>query len=558
MIIGGGLSGGFATEDVPIDSTFVDSQSVAPITPPATINSNPSTIEPIDLVTGAYTMDHSDLKLGSAAPLGLALNRSYTSQNANQQTSIGNGWRHSYDISLSTYSDGEAPLGLRRHVDAAPAIVAALVIADLMQDIAGTDPATAQKWLAGALTAKWLTDNLLNHSVSIYYGQKVMKFTQLPDGSFAAPPGITSKLVYSSGVYKLLGRDGSTLAFTSVGTNDYRASTLTDANGNAMSFAYSGKNLSTATDAFGRTLTLTYTGNLLTSISDSSGRSVGYGYDSSGNFTRYTDPENNPWTYGYGGLGQLTTLTDPLGQTYITNNYDGQGKVTTQVALRQNNQTATYQALVNDYRSVEVDPFGNADVYFYDRKGRTVMKGRSLSGTSNVVNRVSMTYDGQDHTTQATDPNNNVTNYTYDGNNNLTQITDPFSKTTTSTYDGSLFRLTGTTDPLGHSIAYAYTDPAHPYSVTQTTTYPSATATIATLFAYWPIGLISSTTDGRGVLTALGYDTYGYGGWICDMYSTTGSHPAEGITLDEAGRMTALSDRKGSYGPSYMTIGTSS
>src|SRR5208283_4643259 len=178
------------------------------------IKPDPKSPEPVNLVTGAYTMDHQDLKLGAAAPLGLALSRSYTSQNANQQTleqtvpPMGYGWRHSYDISLCTYSDGEAPLGLRRHVDAAPAIVAAIAIADLMTDT-GPDPATAQKWLAGALTAKWLTDNLLNHSISIYYGQKVMTFTQLPTGSYVSPPGVTSILVNSGGVYSLQNRDGS-------------------------------------------------------------------------------------------------------------------------------------------------------------------------------------------------------------------------------------------------------------------------------------------------------------------------------------------------------------
>ena len=283
MAIGGGYNGGFSTtKNIESSPTLVNTNANPSNTQATTSFTDPNTREPIDLVTGAYTLGHTDLKLGSAAPLGLALGRSYSSQNSSQQTPIGNGWRHSYDIRLSTYSDGAAPLGLRRHVDAAPAIVAALVIADLMQDIAGTDPATAQKWLAGALTAKWLTDNLFDHAVSIYYGDKVITFTELPNGTYVSPPGITSTLVNSGGVYSLQDRDGSTLTFTSVGTNDYRASTLTDANGNVMSFTYNGTLLSKVTDAFGRTLTFTYSGNLLTTVSDSSGRSVIYGYDGPG------------------------------------------------------------------------------------------------------------------------------------------------------------------------------------------------------------------------------------------------------------------------------------
>jgi YD repeat-containing protein len=267
-----------------------------------------------------------------------------------------------------------------------------------------------------------------------------------------------------------------------------RGASLTDTNGNTLSFAYSAGKLSTVTDAFGRRLTFTYTGALLTSVLDSAGRSVGYGYDGAGNLIRYTDPENNAWTYGYGGPGQLTALTDPLSQTYITNTFDSQGKATIQVALRQNSGTATYKAFVNDYRSAEVDPFGNADVYFYDRQSRTVLKGRTLAGTSTVVNRSSMTYDGQDHVTQATEPNTYTTSFSYDGNNNLTQITDPFGKTTTHSYEGSLFRMTKTTDPLGHFIDFAYTDSAHPYRLTQTTTHPSTSLSAQRQTLRWTAG----------------------------------------------------------------------
>ena len=547
MAIGGGYNGGFnASNDQSTDATTANANSTPSNTQQASITNDPTSPEPIDLVTGAYTYDHADLKLGSAAPLGLTLNRSYTSQDSSQESSTGYGWRHSYDVKLPTYSDGEAPLGLRRHVDAAPAMVAAIVIADLMQDIAGTDPATAQKWLAGALTAKWLTDNLLNHAVSIYYGEKAMTFTQLPNGAYISPPGITWTLVYSGGVYKLQNRDGSIIAFTSVGINDYRASTLTDANGNVMTFTYSGTLLSKVTDAFGRTLTFTYTGNLLTSVLDSSGRTVKYGYDGSGNLTGYTDADNNLWQYGYGaGLGLLSTLTDPLSQTYITNTYDSQGKATKQVALRQNNQTATYNVFVNDYRSAEIGPYGDADVYFYDRKSRTVMTGRSLSGSTNVANRTSLTYDGQDHTTQATDPDGNATSYIYDGNNNLWKITDPLNNITTNTYDTGLFRLTKVTDPLTHYINYAYTDSAHPYSVTQRTTNPSSALSINTYTAYGgPKGLVSSTIDKRNATTSLNYTLSGT--WISGISSTTGSHPAVQKTLDQVGRMTQLVDQRGS------------
>ncbi|MEW6429383.1 MAG: RHS repeat-associated core domain-containing protein [Thermodesulfobacteriota bacterium] len=547
MIIGGGLNGGFSAQPGSANSSQASSQSIPANTPHT---SGPTSSDPIDLVSGAYLLEHTDLTLGSDAPLGLALGRSYTSQSRDRLTTLGYGWRHSYDLSLSTYSDGAIPLGLRRHADAGPAIVAALAIADLMQDTTD-DPATAQKWLAGALTAKWLTDSLVNNSVSLYHGREAKIFTRLPDGSFVSPPGVTSKLVFTGGLYKLLGRDGSILTFISVADNDYRASMLTDANGNTLSFSYTGTKLASVTDTFGRQLNFTYTGNLLTSVSDSAGRSVGYGYDDASNLVRYTDPESNIWAYGYAGRGQLATLTDPLSQTYITNTYDSQGKVPTQVALRQGGQTATYTVTVNDYRSAEVDPFGNADVYFYDRKGRTVTRGRVLSATPDaVLNRVAMVYDGQNHPTRVTDPNGYTTTYTYDGNGNLTQLTDPLGKTVTTTYDPNLFRPTKATDPLGHFIDYAYTDPAHPYSVTETTMHPSAGKSISTQAAYGgPKGLLSSTTDGNNVTTNFSYTLSGY---ITGTDSTTGSHPKVEKTLDQIGRVTKVTDQHGTtWGFSY-------
>ena len=62
---------------------------------------------------------------------------------------------------------------------------------------------------------------------------------------------------------------------------------LTDVDGTALTFSYSGDNLSSVRDAFNRTLTFSSTSGRINSVSDSSSptRSVSYGYDTNGNLT---------------------------------------------------------------------------------------------------------------------------------------------------------------------------------------------------------------------------------------------------------------------------------
>jgi hypothetical protein len=65
---------------------------------------------------GSFLVDHTDLALGGAAPLGLAFSRSYTSADATAKRTMGYGWSHSYDIYLTPTSHGEPGLGLRQQV----------------------------------------------------------------------------------------------------------------------------------------------------------------------------------------------------------------------------------------------------------------------------------------------------------------------------------------------------------------------------------------------------------------------------------------------------------
>ena len=110
-----------------------------------------------------------------------------------------------------------------------------------------------------------------------------MSYRQLPDGSFVAPPGVTTQLIKNAnGTYKLSERFGTVLAFDA----NNRIQSLTDIDGNALSFTYTGGVLTQVKDAYNRTLTFSYTAGKLTQVADNQGRNVTYSYTGESLFLR--------------------------------------------------------------------------------------------------------------------------------------------------------------------------------------------------------------------------------------------------------------------------------
>jgi YD repeat-containing protein len=199
---------------------------------------------------------------------------------------LGNGWSHGYDIHITPASHGEPGMGLRQPVDAAAMTAALYVGYDLLKT---QDTITA--WLAASLTAKWAIDRVIDNAMVVRAGKKSMEFIKLADGTYAAPPGITTQLIKNGdNTFSLVERFGTRIDFNS----SKKASRVVDADGNILSLTYNGSgNLQTVADAFGRTLTLGYDTNLrVNRVTDSTGRYVTYGYNGSNDLVTFTDPEN--------------------------------------------------------------------------------------------------------------------------------------------------------------------------------------------------------------------------------------------------------------------------
>lgn len=542
MIIGGNYFGGFAATQGPVSTSTVMQNNAPTIISSATPDTirlqlsapmPPASVEPVDMASGAYFYDHTDLALGGSAPLGLAFTRSYDSSLNLTKRALGYGWTHSYDGSVTSHSHGDPVLGRRQPIDAASFIAALYTSFDLLKY---NDDMTS--WMTASLASKWAVDQAIDNAVSVRFGKKVMEFVRFADGSFVPPPGETTNLIKNSdGTYSLHERHGNRTDFDS----SKRITKITDTDGNYLTIAYTGDRLSTVTDAFNRTLTLGYDpgSGLINSVTDSTGRIVRYGFTGS-ELTSYTDPEQKEWGYGYGADNshRMTTLTKPASPLPIitaTNVYDTFGRVKSQTVPRQkqqdNSTTATYNFYFSGYRNAEQDPAGNNTVYYFDSKGRTIGEENALG------NRVVKQYDGQNHAKLVTDPRQYKTGYLYDSNLNLSKITNAvgvLNYDTTYQYDDKL-RLSDIFDPLLHNTHFEY-DAKHHLTLTKDNLSNTTQATYN-----GPKGAKDTATDGRATVTSFTYDGYGN-----PETKKIAGHPVLTYVYDPIGRMTDLTDQVGS------------
>lgn len=549
MAIGGGYLGGYNSynnvyvQPAPISyiSYVNNTNTYTPVTTYQHISTVPKVTsnEPVDMAGGAYLYDSADLALGGDAPMGLTFSRSYNSSENREKRTLGYGWTHNYDIYLSLTSHAEPVLGRRQPVDAASTIAGFYVMLDLLKtqdNIVG--------WMTASLSSKWAVDQTIynkvtnvDNAVTVHLGSKVMEFIKLPDGTYSAPPGITTQLIKNgNNTYTLKERFGTQIDFN---TNN-KIAQLKDADGNTMTFTYNTDGLQTVVDAFNRTLTLNYAGGKLNSVSDSTGRSVSYGYTGD-DLTSYTDPELKIWGYGYDTEHRMTTLTNPLTITTATNVYDSIGRVKTQTVPRQGIGTVTYNFYFSGYRNMEEDPDNKTLIYYFDNSGRLKEFVNALGYSTKYE------YDGQNHQTKVTNPRNYFTTLQYDGNNNLTKTTNALLKDTINTYD-SQFRLTDTVDPLNHGSYFDY-DTEHHLTLSKACSFTGTTCDpviagdgneIKTSATYYANGLPKTATDARLTVATLTYDAYG------NPYTAkAGAHLAVTTAYNTKGWLTSLTDQVG-------------
>ena len=503
MIIAGGYSGGYATEPIWLSGaddtqTTYASTNVPNITPPSVAPT--LSLEPVDLLTGAFTFEHTDLTLGlQNSPRGLNFTRYYDSSRNFQTSALGNGWRHSCEGKVTLSSELDMAFGLTQPTDAVQTIIGALAVTDFVNT-----SLTPKELLIGALAANWTVNRSTNNVANVQLGNQRFSYVNQPDGTWNPPPGSTTALTGSSGTFALQPRFGGSVVFD--GSN--RVSQWIDVDNNTETWNYNlNGTLDTLVDKHYRSLKFNYYtsgvgSGLLQNVTDSTGRSVQFAYTSGSysgaNLSLVTDPQGFQKTFVYDGRNRLTDLKDSALAFITHNDYDSLDRVYQQ--LSQNLSNHKWQFLYSPGMTLEIDPQGGTTTHLFDSKNRNAGTVDALGNTTSVG------YDSQNHVTQSVDATGRQTTAIYDANQNPSTIsitgTDGSVKTTTYYFDSSL-RLWKVYDPTGRYTENGYDSKNHLIS-----TWDAGRR--LTQYFYRIDGLLDHVIDPSGYTTSYTvYDSHG-------------------------------------------------
>jgi RHS repeat-associated protein len=480
--------------------------------------------DPVDLATGSFLYDHTDLDVSATEPRGISFSRHYSTRlRQRNDAKLGNGWLHNWYVRQNHRSATNEGLGLGNPYQCAAALVGIRAALDLY------DLTDVKRWSCALLACGFVVDELYENSVSVQLGSRVLQFVKRPGGAGYLPPtGVAASLASVGANLEMTFRYGNTLVFTNPTTfgAQGKLTKLLDPYGKTLTVTYSGVNVSKVTDCFGRTLTFTYSGGRLTKVTDSTGRIVSFASAGDSNLTGCTDPEGSTWTFGYEDGHKLQELRDPDGRVITANTYDALDRVKEQRS--QGDAAKTWKLFYSPDRTVETDPTGGQREFFYDEKQRLVAETDAMGRQSRY------SYDGQDHQTSTSTPAGETTTFVYDGENNLLRKQEP-SPTAGVPYVTQYFydaqsRLDYVVDPNGKTTDYTFNtfhQPSRvqsPGGVVKNTTYyssgvsaglmqtesvESATGPVTTTYGYDGKGAINSivypdqsaetlTNDGRG------------------------------------------------------------
>lgn len=468
------------------------------------------TSDPVNVATGNFTDNATDLMVaGPGAPFAFV--RNYNSQDAAALTDgpLGFGWTHSYNLSLSSNSDGTYKLRLE--------------------------------------------DGRIEH------------YTPRGAGRFDPPEGSRDRLEQNGdGSFSWTRRaDRLRFDFDAVG----RLTRIVDKNANAIQLQYTGPLLTAVINSAGRTITLTYNADHLETVQDPSSRMVSYAYDASGNLTTVTDVTGGSSHYTYDADHQILTHVDARGNTVVSNAYD----TVNRVVSSQSDVFGCPTTFVYDFaagwtdvtdplyytttfwyddwkRTTRVrDPLGYELSYTYNAAGdRTSMTDKNGAMTTfdidyrgNILTRsdpddavTSFEYDTSDHVTKKTDPLGFVTSYRYDDNGNLTTATDRMGRAESRSYS-STGQLSALVDRRGKQTTYMYDSQGNLVRETE----PAGSVRTHT---YDAVGRRLATTNPNGHVTSFAYDN-------SDHVLTVTDHigHAKGFTYDANGNKVAATNELG-------------
>jgi RHS repeat-associated protein len=502
----------------------------------------PADGEPVNLSSGLFVYNKTDLVLSDVIPLSLT--RIYR-QNDSWSRPFGIGATHNYEMFIggngdsywsSPYIDLILPDGSRIHFVA-------------MQ------PTGYSSWVNQSAGTPW-------YGAIIYINDPIN-----PNG-YALP-----------GFFQLQTKDGMIYSFPeSDGLDNPGCQALvgiTDRYGNQVKITRNidaNCTIAQITSPSGRSIQFVYDSSYrVKTATDNTGRQVQYSYDASGRLQTVTDANSGLWNYGYDSLNRMTTIEDPRQITYLTNSYTSAGMVYQQLLADQtsfyqfnwtttsNTQNVTFTVNngsgfpppyeVLNFRSCTacsegfaplvsqvsvVDPRGYTRQVTFNQFGYpstdTLALGKPEQETTTY------TYYPDNLINTVTDQLGRATAYVYDLNDNPTSITwlsgTSNAVTATATYDGMFSNPLTISDPLGNTTSVNYDAYGSPTTVTDPLGHQTA-------FTHNGMGLVTSITDAMLDTTQFTYDFGDLIGITDPLLNTTS------MFHDAAGRLAQRTDPLG-------------
>jgi RHS repeat-associated protein len=547
--------------------------------------------DPVNLATGLFTLDATDLYLPDVIPIGLT--RTYRQRDTAARP-FGVGMTHPYAMflwSAQQYQEADLilPDGGRVHY-------------------VRITPGTG-----------W-TDAIFAH-------QQTATTAATPTAFYK------STMRWNGHGWDLTTTDGTVYVF---GENA-PLQAIRDRHGNQMTILHANDQQGPLTQVLspnGRWIKFTYDNNRISQVTDNIGRTVSYTYDAGGNLATVTDPEQHVTSYTYDSGHRMLTVKPPNLQgtptNLVTNEYDTTGDAQTNptfgwVKKQTHADGGVYQfaytfqngtiasTLVTDPRgktrrvTFNTDGYSVADQRAIDepeQQGDTSdrpARNNFVTSHTNTHGDVTQTeYDDLGRVTRVLrlpgTPDEAITTYTYDPvwKSEVATITDPLTHTTTFEYDASGNRksvtdalnhktsfeynaagqVTSVTDPLQHTTTFEYAGPdlvkiTDPLGRVTQRFFDAGGRLLAetdpegqtTRFTYDKLNHVTEVTDSLGGITTYGYDpagrletvtdalnhatTYGYDAFDRLASRTDPLSNTETFRFDQNGNPSQRTDRKG-------------
>jgi RHS repeat-associated protein len=238
-----------------------------------------------------------------------------------------------------------------------------------------------------------------------------------------------------------------------------RLTAATDGNGHTTSYGYDPEgNRTSEHDAAGHETKWTFNGTHdVFSMTTPGGETTTLERDAKGNVESISRPAPGETAQttaiGYNAYGEPETITDPLKRTW-TYGYDSQGDRTSETDPAGDTQTLAYD---EDSRLTSlVSPRGNvegAEASEYTTAIERDAQGRRKKVTDPLGHSVEYAYDANGNLAARTDANGHTTKYSYDADNEPIKTEEPNGATTETGYDGS-GQIVSQTDGNKHTTTY--------------------------------------------------------------------------------------------------------